>query len=500
MTDPNPDFPHPLYAEHVLKPSFAEARAHLFDLMMAANRAHVVMLTEEGVLSAEVGATLLLALRQVEAEGVQARQYEPGVEDLFFSVENRLVALAGPEVGGNLQIARSRNDLGAALARMALRDRLRDVMARLEGLRAALLHFARQHVDTVMPGYTHTQPAQPTTLAHYAGAILSFLARDARRLQAAYATTNRSPLGAAAFTTTGFSIDRVRTAELLGFDGLLENSYDAIGAGDHMTEAMAALTTLAFSLSRVTRDLLFWATREAAALRIHDTFIQISSIMPQKRNPVVLEHLRARLGRLIGLANTVGMMAHNVPYGDTQDIEDEIHPPLFGACETAGQILALYTAVFETLEVNREHLCARAASGFTTATELADTLARDVGLPFRTAHRIVSRLVQSALVRGLEPADVTSSLLDEAAEAVLGRPLGLPEEAVRQALDPVHFVEIRTQPGGPAPATMRAWLDEAERALDADRDWLAAEGARQRSAAASLAQRVEVLIDWQGSL
>ena len=493
MSTSSPDFPHPLYAEYVLKPSFAEARLHLFDLMMAANKAHVVMLIEQGVLSAADGAALLRALKQVEAEGVEARQYEPGIEDLFFSVERRLVVLAGPEVGGNLQIARSRNDLGAALARMALCKRLHDVMERLHGLRAALLDFARQHVETIMPGYTHTQPAQPTTLAHYAAAILSFLARDAKRLQAAYATTNRSPLGAAAFTTTGFPISRARLAELLGFHELMENSHDAIGASDYMTEAMAALTTLALSLSRVTHDLLFWATQEAAAIRIHDAFIQISSIMPQKRNPVVLEHLRARLGRLIGLANSVLTMAHNVPYGDTQDIEDEIHPPLLGACEAASEVLTLYTAVFETLEVNREHLAARAASGFTTATELADTLTRDAALPFRTAHEIVSQLVQLALAQGLESSDATFSLLDEAAEAVIGRPLDLPEATVRQALDPVHFVEIRTQPGGPASRTMRAWLNEAQRALKANRDWLAAEQARQKYAADALATQVKVL-------
>jgi argininosuccinate lyase len=493
MIHVNHEFPHPLYAEHVLKPSFVEAQACLFEWMMAANKAHVAMLIEQGILSAEDGAALLLALKQVEVEGVEARQYEPGVEDLFFSVERRLVALAGPEVGGNLQIARSRNDLGAALARMVLRDRLRDVMAGLDSLRAALLDFARQHVETVMPGYTHTQPAQPTTLAHYVAAVLSFLARDARRLRDAYGTTNRSPLGAAAFTTTGFPINRARTAEWLGFDGLMENSHDAIGASDYMTEAMAALTTLALSLSRVTRDLLFWATREAAAIRIHDAFIQISSIMPQKRNPVVLEHLRARLGRLIGLANSVLIMAHSAPYGDTQDIEDEIHPSLFGACETAGEILSLYTVVFETMEVNRDHLFARAASGFTTATELADTLTRDVGLPFRTAHGIVSQLVQSAVAQGLKPDDVTCSLLDEAAEVVIGRPLRLPEETVRLALDPVHFVERRTQPGGPAPATMHAWLDKAGRALAADRGWLTAEQARQRDAAAVLSRRVEAL-------
>ena len=493
MAHSNPDFPHPLYAEHVLKPSFTDAQKYLFDLMIAANKAHAIMLIERSIVSAESGAALLRGLTQVEAEGVAARQYEPGVEDLFFSVENRLVALTGPEVGGNLQIARSRNDLGATLARMALRHQLLGILDHLYGLRAALLAFAGQHVETIMPGYTHTQPAQPTTMAHYAAAILSFLARDTRRLQTAYASTNLSPLGAAAFTTTGFDINRARSAKLLGFDGLMENSHDAIGAADYMTEAMSALITLGLSLSRVTRDLLFWGTQETAAVRIHNSFIQISSIMPQKRNPVVLEHLRARLGRLIGQANAVLTMTHNVPYGDTQDIEDEIHPPLFGACQTASGILELYAAVFETLEVNREHLAARAASGFTTATELADTLTRDLGLPFRTAHGIVSALVQSAAAQGLGTNDITPAMLDTAAEVVIGRSLALSEETVRRALDPVHFVAVRTQPGGPAPATMRVWLRKAAHTLTADQDWLAAERARQKDAARVLAERVAAL-------
>jgi len=487
MSTSSLNFPHPLYAEYVLKPSFADAQVYLFDLMMAANKAHVVMLIEQGVLSAADGGALLRALKQVEAEGVEARQYEPGVEDLFFSVEGRLVALAGPEVGGNLQIARSRNDLGAALARMALREQLCSVMERLHGLRAALLDFARQHVETIMPGYTHTQPAQPTTLAHYTAAILSFLARDAKRLQAAYATTNRSPLGAAAFTTTGFPISRDRLAELLGFDGLMENSHDAIGASDYMAEAMAALTTLALNLSRVTYDLLFWGTQEAAAIRIHDAFIQVSSIMPQKRNPVVLEHLRARLGRLIGLANSVLIMSHNVPYGDTQDIEDEIHPPLLGACETASEILALYTAVFETLEVNCEHLAARAASGFTTATELADTLVREKKLPFRTAHAIVSRMVEMAMAQGLSSDQIGVAMLDEAAQAVMARPLGLTEESLRRALNPVQFVLVRRVIGGPAPEATAAVLSGQEEGLVRDRSWLDGEKARLALAQALLA-------------
>lgn len=256
-------FPHPLYAAHVLQPSFATAREYFLGPMMAANKAQVLMLLKQGIINRECPRALLAALLQIDAEGPEALHYQPGVEDLYFCLEQRLIALAGPEIGGNLQLARSRNDLSAALSRLVLRDKLLGTLERLHHLRATLLAFNREHLETVMPGYTHTQPAQPTTLAHYLAGVLSFLERDANRLRAAYATTNYSPLGAAAFTTSGFPLDRQYVAELLGFAGPIESSYDAIGASDHMTEAVTALVTMAANLSRFTRDLLFWATREA---------------------------------------------------------------------------------------------------------------------------------------------------------------------------------------------------------------------------------------------
>lgn len=487
-------FPHPLYAAHVLQPSFATAREHLFDPMMAANKAHVLMLLRQGIISRECARALLAALLQIEAEGTEALNYQPGVEDLYFCVERRLIALAGPETGGNLQLARSRNDLGAALSRLLLRDRLLGTLERLNRSRATLLAFGRQHLETIMPGYTHTQPAQPTTLAHYLTGVLSFLERDAARLRAAYATTNRSPLGAAAFTASGFPVDRQYVAELLGFAGPMESSYDAIGASDHMTEAVTALVTMAANLSRFTRDLLFWATREAKAIRIGDDFVQISSIMPQKRNPVVLEHLRARLGHIHGHALTVLTLSHNVPYGDTQDIEDEMYEPLLGVFEATDAVLELYAAVFESLEVNCAHLLARSAEGFTTATELADILVREKGLAFRTAHAIVARLVEMATARGLSPNQVGVAMLEEAALAVTEHPLGLAEEVLRRALDPIHFVRVRRVMGGPAPEATAAALANVEEALGRDQSWLDGEKKRLVLAQAALDEQVRAVM------
>ena len=480
-------FPNPTYAAHVLAPSFAEAKDRFFAPMIAANKAHVLMLLRQGVINQECAQALLAALLQIEAEGPEAMDYQPGVEDLYFCVERRLIALAGAEAGGNLQLARSRNDLGAALGRLVLRDELLSTLERLNHFRDTLLGFSREHLETVMPGYTHTQPAQPTTLAHYLAGVLSFMERDATRLKAAYATTNCSPLGAAAFTTSGFPVDRRYVAELLGFAGPMESSYDAIGASDHMTEAVAALITLAANLSRFSRDLLFWTTREAGAIRIGNDFVQISSIMPQKRNPVVLEHLRARLGRIYGHALAVLTMSHNVPYGDTQDIEDEMYVPLFGAFQAADAVLELYAAVFESLEVDRAHLLARSAEGFTTATELADTLVREKHLPFRTAHAIVSRLIETATAQGLSPGQIGVAMLDEAAQSVTGRPLALAEESLRRALDPVQFVQVRRVMGGPAPEVTAAVLSRQEEALVRDRSWLDVEKERLALARALLA-------------
>jgi argininosuccinate lyase len=224
---------------------------------------------------------------------------------------------------------------------------------RLLELRRAVMGQARRHLDTLMPGYTHTQPAQPVTFAHYLAGVLTYLAHDQAKLTAAYAIVNQSPLGAAALTGTGFPIDRRRVAELLGFDDIVLSTQHAIGAGEYLTDVAFAVQSLAVDLSRTTHDLLVRATQEANALRIDDSFIQISSIMPQKRNPVVLEHLRARLSRALGYAQTVVTQCHSIPYGDTQDIEDEILPPIFHALDAIEECLELYTACLHNADAQR---------------------------------------------------------------------------------------------------------------------------------------------------
>ena len=295
-------FPDPVYADTILAPQFAASQRWLFGPMLDASEAHLLMLQATGLMTAAQAGRVWDALQALRQAGAASFAYDPHVEDLFFQMEARIVDLAGEEAGGNLHLARSRNDLDAAMARLALRRTLLDVHVCLERLRQTLLRRIEEHVETLMPGHTHTQPAQPTTLGHFLAATAEALERDAVRVQAAFARTNRGPLGAAALTTTGFPIDRELTARLLGFDDVVTNSYDAIGGVDYALESLAALTICALGLSRLVHELLLWATREYGTLRIDDSFIQISSIMPQKRNPVVLEHLRARVGWVLGSA------------------------------------------------------------------------------------------------------------------------------------------------------------------------------------------------------
>ena len=464
-------FPHPAYARRVLTPNFEQTKVYLVPAMLSASRAHTLMLVRQGILDRETGRSLLEGLKALEAEGVAGVAYDGRYEDLFFYLEHRLGELSSSDAVGNLQIARSRNDLDGTMCRWVMREKLLSLLRQVNLLRSRILAMAREHVETLMPGYTHTQPAQPTTLAHYLGAVASFLERDVARLQAAFGRVNLCPMGAVAFTTTGFRIDRAYVADLMGFGAPVESSYDAVGGADYQAEAAGVVQTAAASLARFVTDLLFWATQEAGALYIGDEFVQISSIMPQKRNPVVLEHVRTQLGYLYADAQAVFTLHHNTPLGDVNDVEDPIYRPLFRLLDSAVGVYELLEAVLASGVWNVERLARRAADGFTTATELADTLVRQARLPFRAAHRVVGQLVKEAQRSGRRPQDITAADVDAAAQAVLGRALRLPDDAVRRALDARHFVAIRDIPGGPAPKAMAVVLERQSAQLARDEVW-----------------------------
>jgi argininosuccinate lyase len=483
-------FPHPVYADAILGPQFRESQKWLFEPMIEASEAHLLMLFAQQLMPANQAARVAAALDALRCQGAQAFSYAPEVEDLFFQMEARIVEAAGEEAGGNLHLARSRNDLDAAMARLTVRRLLLETDIALETLRATFLRLIGQHLRTLMPGHTHTQPAQPTTLAHYLAATAQALERDADRLQAAFACTNRGPLGAAALTTTGFAIDRELTASLLGFDSVVINSYDAIGGVDYALESLNVLTICVLGLSRLIHDLLQWATREFGVLHIDPAFLQISSIMPQKRNPVVLEHLRARIGWVFGDAHTAATLVHSAALGDTVDVEDEFYEPLFRTFEHGLGVLRLLDAALSTATFDADLLAERATNGFTTATELADTLVRRAGLSFRQAHRVASLVVQ---LSGADSGRVNVELVAEAARQSLGRDIRLAPADLRAALDPWAFVEQRTIAGGPAPVAMASHLDKLQQRLATDSAWRVARLAQIENARAERQRRVAAL-------
>lgn len=471
LQDEGDTFPGRTYREVVLEPAYNEAKQHLLGQMMAIHQAHLIMLTEQGILSQQDSKQIAEAIRSIDLQVIRSTPYSGQVEDLFFQVEKELLEKAG-DIAGNLHIARSRNDMCITMFRMALREKMQSTLAEILFLQEQLLEFADKHVETLMIGYTHTQQAQPTTLAHYIMAVVDSISRDVERLKAAYFRCNQSPMGAAAFTTSGFNINRERMSELLGFDGMVENSYDAIAGADYMAEVMTSIQITAISLGRFVQDLLLWSTQEFGMLRVAEPYVQISSIMPQKRNPVSLEHLRSLLSSCVGNTQTVLTMIHNTPFGDIVDTEDDMQPYAWRSLELLGKLSRLLGCVIGTAEVNTEKLRERAEASFATITELADTLVRTDKLSFRTAHQIASLVVKNAMVKGISTQVVTLTLVNEAANSVIGKPLSLNEEILRQALDPDYFVQVRSLPGGPNPDEVRRMILGRRQKHAENRKWL----------------------------
>jgi argininosuccinate lyase len=487
-------FPGKTYVECLLKPLFNDQRDTLFDAMIQVHRAHVVMLCDRRILKKAEAARILRAVEEVARTDPKELQYDPRYEDLFFLVEDKIAERVGEELAGNMHIARSRNDMGVAMYRIALRERILALIEKTLSLREALLETSEEHAETVMPAYTHTQPAQPTTLGHYLLAVQDGLARDTVRLRHAFHQVNRSPLGSAAITTTGFDICRDTVRDALGFDDLVENSYDAIAGADYLGETATAVALLMTNLGRWIQDLLLFCTREFQAVRVADPYVQISSIMPQKRNPVSVEHSRSLASSAVADALAVLTMIHNTPFGDVVDTEDDLQPHLYRAIDKSQRVLGLMTAVIRTLEVNRDRLRRRAREGAITITEWADTMVREKGVPLRLAHRIASRIAQTANRENRELDELTPEQVRKAVKGVVDVELHFTEEELTRLSDPLHFIQVRKCQGGPNPEETRRMLRTRREQMVREKDWLNGVWENLHQAEARLMRRVNDLI------
>ncbi len=409
------------------------------------------MLFEQKIISKDEVTKILKGIRRLEEIDYSKAEYNEGFEDLFFMLESKLEEFLGKDIAGKIHIARSRNDIYLAEFRLALRNRAIELLDSTLNFRESLLYLINDHFDTIMPAYTHTQPAQPTTLAHYLLSYYDNVKRDYERIRRSIDTINRSPLGAAAITTTGFNISRERVCELLGFDGLVENSYDSIAGIDYILELAGGIMVFATTLSKFLKDLLDFCTAEFNVFYLSDPYVQTSSIMPQKRNPSSLEHCRPMVGRAITEAKAAFDILYNTPYGDIVDSEEELQPHIYNSIDILRKVLKIMSRVLVTLRVNKDVLFKRSHERFITSTELADTLVREKGLSFRQSHHITKKIVKYIYENNLSIEDIDESIVKEIGNEIVGRDIDIDKETIKTALDPVNFVKIRDKTGGPAP-------------------------------------------------
>ncbi len=451
------------------------ADRRIFAADLAVDRAHVVMLAERDIVDDGDAAAILEALDDVESAGHGAL---PDGEDVHAAIETAVIDRVG-DVGGRMHTARSRNDEVAACIRYRLRADVLDLAEATVAAREVLADVAADHTETVMPGFTHLQPAQPTTLGHYLLSYESALARDTGRLLDAYGRVNRSPLGAAAFAGTPFDVDRERTAELLGFDGPVENAMDAASARDFLVETTAAAATLATTLSGLAEDLVLYSNR--GFVELDDDYASTSSIMPQKKNPDTMELVRGTAGDTAAGLNGLLSTLKGLPRAYNRDLQ-RAHPHAFEAIDAVHGATEVAAGAVATADWQVEALAAAADEGFATATGVADLLAM-AGVPFRTAHEVVARAAE----QGADYAAV-----EAAGDAVLEEPLSsyVDREQVEAALDPAESVAARDSVGGPAPETVEAALAGVRDDVAAGADAVAARRESLAAAADELEREV----------
>lgn len=473
-------FPDPVYRDTVLAPLFEAAKAHFVPAFRAINQAHLVMLAETGIVDRALAGDLAAALRAIDAEvDVPALTYTGAVEDYFFLIEAELTRRLGPDKAGALHTARSRNDMDHTVFKLTLRPRVAALIAAVQGLAQAMIDKAEAEAATPIVAYTHGQPAQPSTFGHYLLAATEVLLRDLDRLRAAARGIELCPMGAAAITTSGFEIDRHLVAGLLGFAGPTRNSYGSIAAVDYVTGLYSAMKLVFLNLGRLVQDFQFWASFEVGQLYVPNSFVQISSIMPQKRNPVPIEHLRLLSSLTVGRCDMMVNTMHNTPFTDMNDSEGEVQQAGFAAFDSGGRVLALLTAFIPALSIRGDRVAANADAACVTVTELADTLVREDGLSFRQAHEVAAETAKAAIAAG-QPLGAAFDAFRAAFSRLRGGESSLGAEAFAEAVSVAGFIAKRERFGGPGPGAMaeaiqacRAQLEtslEAERALAARRD------------------------------
>ncbi|AWK88967.1 argininosuccinate lyase [Azospirillum thermophilum] len=418
----------------------------LADQDIAGSKAHAAMLARQGIISQADADAIRDGLDRVKEEIDSGRfEFKVELEDIHMNVEARLAELIG-EPAKRLHTARSRNDQVATDFKLWVRDAIDRADAGLKALQTALIDLAEQHADTLMPGFTHLQAAQPVTFGHHLLAYVEMFGRDRGRLTDARARLNECPLGSAALAGTPYPIDRFMTAEALGFNRPTANSLDAVSDRDFALEYLAAASICAVHLSRFAEEIVLWCSVQFRFIRLSDAFTTGSSIMPQKKNPDAAELVRAKAGRVIGMLNSLLIAMKGLPLAYSKDMQED-KEPVFEADDTLGLCIAAMEGMVRDMEPNREAMREATARGFLNATDLADWLVRELGIPFREAHHITGRAVKMAEEKRVGLTDLSLAELQSIEPRI--------SEAVYPALSIESSLNSRSSYGGPAPDRVR---------------------------------------------
>ena len=424
----------------------------LLEAVIKINQAHVTMLTEQQIIDSQTGAKLLQALSEIDPK----MELDTSLEDVHLAVEEEVNKKVGAETGGNLHIAKSRNDQVATSIRMTLRIDILELMNVIIKLQDSLVDLAEKHTETLVPSYTHLHPAQPVTFAHILVSYVDVLERSIQRLEETLPRVNMCPMGAGAIATTSFLINRERTAELLGFNKILENSIDAVSSRDFILETLSKLTLLAIDISRMTEDLILWSSPDFDIIKFPESFAFTSSIMPQKKNPDVLEVIRARMNQILGNFVASATTLKALPSGYNLDLQ-ELTPKLWESIETVCNSVNMLSELAKNLDVNK-NVFSKQILNYSTTTELANLLVKKYNVPFRAAHRIVGAVVKTLLDSKLALSDLTPELLNKAAKDSAEITLSVKLEDIKDSIDPKRFVESHKILGGPAPTEVKRML------------------------------------------
>lgn len=452
------------------------------------NKASIVMLYEGGLVSPPVAARIARGI-----ERLIAREREQGGAQRsadYLDYEPKLIAIVGQDAS-RLHTGRSRQDIGATIARMSLRDGLLREYAALLTARGKLLALAGRHKQTIIPAYTHGVQAQPTTLAHYLLAWASALSRDSGRLQAAYQRINQSPLGAAALATSSFPVDRRRLAVLLGFDGLVENSYDAnhLASVDGSLELASALAISAIQLGQFAQDIHAQYDDPSPWFMLSEGRLTgVSSIMPQKRNPLALEQLRIQSSTMVGDMQTVFLLAHNTRTGM---FDYRSYDPV--PCERPLQVYQLFEQILDGFVINKDRAMAEVNADYAMTTGIADALLKKADVPFRVGHHFASLLTDYGRGLGLELREIPCSEVTRIYEAHTGQDFPLSEAEFRETIDAEHMVYGMKGAGGPQTAEVDRMLADEQGKVSSDSSWLKAKKDHLAAAETSLDKSVATL-------